>query len=46
MTLAPISLPSLLMVWRAFPRRVLALVLAATVALGVLAGVLATALGF
>jgi hypothetical protein len=45
MTLAPISLPSLLMVGRAFPRRILALVTAATVALGVLAGLLAVALG-
>src|ERR671934_270223 len=36
MTLAPISLPSLLMIGRAFPRRVLAVVLVVTVALGVL----------
>ncbi len=45
LTLAPISLPSLLMIGRAFPHRVLALVVAATVALGVLAGLLASALG-
>jgi uncharacterized protein len=45
-TLAPLSLPSLLMVGRVFPRRVLALVLAATVVLGVVAGLLAIALGF
>ena len=45
MTLAPISLPSLLMIGRVFPRGVLALVVAATVALGVLAGLLATAFG-
>jgi uncharacterized protein len=45
LTLAPISLPSLLMIGRAFPRRVVALVLAATVALGIVAGLLAIALG-
>ncbi len=45
MTLAPISLSSLLMIGRAFPRRVLGLVVAATIALGVLAGLLAIALG-
>jgi hypothetical protein len=46
LTLAPISLPSLLMVGRAFPRRVLALVAAATVTIGALAGLFATVLGF
>jgi uncharacterized membrane protein YraQ (UPF0718 family) len=45
LTLAPVSLPSLLMIGRAFPRRSLALVAAATIALGTLAGLLAIALG-
>jgi uncharacterized protein len=45
LALAPISLPSVLMVWRVFPRRVLALLLAATVAVSALAGLLAIALG-
>jgi uncharacterized membrane protein YraQ (UPF0718 family) len=45
LSLAPISLPSVVMVWRVFPRRVLALLLAMTVAVSVLAGVLAIALG-
>lgn len=45
MTLAPISLPSLLMVAGVFPRRVLVFVTVATVVLGLVAGLLATAVG-
>ena len=44
MTLAPLSLPSLLMVSRAFPPRVLAALSGATVLLGLVAGGLAMAL--
>jgi ABC-type phosphate/phosphonate transport system permease subunit len=46
MTLPPISAPSVAMVWRSFPPRVLAVVSAAVVAIGVFAGVLAVALKF
>ncbi len=46
MTLPPISVPSLAMVWRSFPPRVLLLASAAVVAIGVLAGALAVALKF
>jgi uncharacterized membrane protein YraQ (UPF0718 family) len=46
MTLPPISAPSVAMVWRSFPPRVLAAVSAAVVAIGVFAGVLAVALKF
>jgi uncharacterized membrane protein YraQ (UPF0718 family) len=45
MTLAPISLPSLLMISGVYPRRVLVLVTLATVAIGILTGLLAIALG-
>ncbi len=46
MTLPPISAPSLAMVWRSFPPRMLAVVSIAVVAIGVLAGLLAVALKF
>jgi uncharacterized protein len=45
LALAPISLPSVIMVWRVFPRRVLALLLATTISVSALAGLLAIALG-
>jgi uncharacterized membrane protein YraQ (UPF0718 family) len=45
LALAPISLPSVVMVWRVFPRRVLALLLATTMSVSALAGLLAIALG-
>ena len=45
LSLPAISLPSLVMVWRVFPKRVLGLMFAATVCLSILAGVLAIALG-
>jgi len=43
MTLAPISLPSIAMVWTSFPRRVLLLLAALTCAWGVLAAAIAAA---
>jgi len=46
MTLAPISLPSLVMTRKAFPPRVIAGVVAAVIAIGVVSGLLAIALGF
>jgi uncharacterized membrane protein YraQ (UPF0718 family) len=45
LSLPAISLPSLVMVWRVFPKRVLGLMLAATIALSILAGLLAIGLG-
>ena len=45
-TLPPISLPSMAMLARAFPPRVLALTAAAVVLTGLAAGLLAAALGF
>jgi len=46
MTLPPISLPSMAMLARSFPPRILAVVAAAVVLFGVLAGGLAVVLGF
>lgn len=46
MTLPPISLPSTAMLVKAFPPKVLATVVASVVALGIVAGYLAIALGF
>lgn len=46
MTLPPISLPSMAMLARSFPPRILAMVAAAVVAFGVAAGVLAVNFGF
>ena len=46
MTLPPISLPSMAMLARSFPPRILAVVAAAVVLIGVAAGGLAVALGF
>ncbi|MGI4985170.1 MAG: permease [Janthinobacterium lividum] len=46
MTLPPISLPSLVMVGRSFPARVLALVVASVVAFGLMGGLLAVLLRF
>jgi uncharacterized membrane protein YraQ (UPF0718 family) len=46
MTLAPISLPSLVMTRKAFPPRVIAGVVAAVVAIGIVSGLLTIALGF
>jgi uncharacterized protein len=45
LSLPAISLPSLVMVWRVFPKRVLGLMLTATIALSTLAGLLAIGLG-
>lgn len=45
LTLAPVSLPSLIMVGRVFPKRVLASIGVAVLAAGLVAGVLAVALG-
>lgn len=45
-TLPPVSLPSLAMVARVFPRRVLAFIAASVIVLGVLSGVTAATLGF
>jgi hypothetical protein len=45
MTLPPISFPSLAMVWRAFPPRVLAMLGAGVLAFGLAGGALAIALG-
>lgn len=45
LSLPAISLPSLVMVWRVFPKRVLGLMLAATIAVSTLAGLLAIVLG-
>jgi uncharacterized protein len=45
MTLAPLSLPSLVMLARTFPTRVLLALAGLTVALGILGGLLAMALG-
>jgi uncharacterized membrane protein YraQ (UPF0718 family) len=46
MTLPPVSVPSLAMLVRSFPPRVLALVAVSVVGFGVVAGALAVALGF
>ncbi|CAG4891607.1 hypothetical protein R52603_01232 [Paraburkholderia saeva] len=46
MTLPPISVPSLAMLTRSFAPRVLALVVISVVGFGVVAGLLAIALGF
>ncbi|HXZ09040.1 MAG TPA: permease, partial [Paraburkholderia sp.] len=46
MTLPPISVPSLAMLARSFPRRVLAIVAASVVGFGVIGGLLTVALGF
>jgi len=46
LTLAPLSLPSLVMLGHTFPRRVLFALAGLTVALGIVAGLLAIALGF
>ena len=46
MTLAPISLPSLVMTRAAFPPRVIAGIVGAVVAIGIVSGLLAIALGF
>lgn len=45
MTLPPISLPSMAMVWGALPKRVLAVVAASVVLVGVAAGIAAVGLG-
>jgi len=45
MTLAPLSLPSLVMLGRTFPTRVLLALAGLTVALGITGGLLAMALG-
>ena len=45
MTLAPVSLPSLVMVWRVFPKRVLAILASAVVVAGVAGGLLAMGFG-
>jgi uncharacterized membrane protein YraQ (UPF0718 family) len=45
-TLPPISAPSVAMLWRSFRPRVLAVVAASVVALGIAAGLLAVALGY
>jgi uncharacterized membrane protein YraQ (UPF0718 family) len=45
MTLAPLSLPSLVMLARTFPTRVLLALAGLTIALGIVGGLLATALG-
>lgn len=45
MTLPPVSLPSLAMLWRSFPARLLVAIAAAVVGFGVLAGALASLLG-
>jgi uncharacterized membrane protein YraQ (UPF0718 family) len=46
MTLPPISVPSLAMLGKSFPRRVLAFVSVSVVGFGIVAGLLAVALGF
>ncbi len=46
MTLPPVSLPSVAMLARSFPRRVLTVVTLAVIAFGVLGGLLAAGLGF
>jgi uncharacterized membrane protein YraQ (UPF0718 family) len=46
MTLPPISLPSMVMLARSFPPRILALVAAGVLLFGIAAGVLAIGLGF
>jgi len=46
MTLAPISLPSLVMTRKVFPPRVIAGVIGAVIAIGVVSGLLAVALHF
>jgi uncharacterized membrane protein YraQ (UPF0718 family) len=46
MTLPPISVPSLAMLGKSFPRRVLAFVSVSVVGYGIVAGLLAVALGF
>jgi uncharacterized protein len=45
LTLAPVSLPSLIMVGRVFPKRVLVAIGASVLAAGIAAGLIATALG-
>ena len=46
MTLPPVSLPSIAMLARSFPRRVLTVVAVAVIGFGVLGGLLAMGLGF
>lgn len=46
MTLAPLSVPSVAMVWSVFPKKVLAFTVASLVVLGVLSGIAALAFGF
>jgi hypothetical protein len=46
MTLPPISLPSMAMVARSFPPRVLVAVGAGVLAIGVIAGAIASGIGF
>lgn len=46
MTLAPISAPSVAMVWSVFPKRALALVAASVVVLGIVSALAAVVLGF
>jgi uncharacterized protein len=45
LTLAPVSLPSLIMVGRVFPKRVLAVIGASVLVAGIAAGFIAVALG-
>lgn len=46
MTLAPLSAPSIAMVWSVFPKKVLAFTVASLIVLGILSGIVAIALGF
>lgn len=46
MTLPPVSVPSLAMLWRSFPARMLVLIAALVVGFGIVAGIVAAALGF
>jgi len=46
MTLAPVSVPSLAMTGRVFPVRVLGLIAAAVLVMGIIAGVLSVSLRF
>ncbi|MBN3723091.1 permease [Burkholderia sp. Ac-20379] len=46
MTLPPVSVPSLAMLWRSFPARMLVLIAALVVGFGIVAGIAAVALGF
>ncbi len=45
LTLAPLSLPSLAMVWRVFPKRVIFALVALTALMGIVAGIVAIGLG-